>query len=942
MMTKTTKKFFLALLICSLASANIARAETYTSRQENSGTASYTDSTFANSGGYSVTPDDYSNNGGGAIYNTGTISSITATQYTTDSTTGALTESSSSFSGNSVTSTKSFSDCKHVYLGGGAIYNSGTIGTESDGTVTGGISYTVFTGNTASGIGHGESMGGEYRVVGGAVWNDSTGEIGTISNSLFTNNTATANPNYTSSSNTYAEGGAICNEGAIGSIIDTTFTSNKCEIVSGRANALGGAICNTGTIGSIANATFTLNTASCVYSGSYAYAGAIYNLGTISSITNSTFSNNTATNSASSSHSYGGAISNGSTIEEISGCTFSNNSAGNGGAIYNTSTITTIKNTSFTGNTATTNGGAIYTSTDLTIAADGSATDGSGDVVFSGNKAGGSGDAIYVSNASRTVKFELSNGGSIKMGDSIDGASGYSVKISGDNSATTFYLLNDINNAALSVGDSNGKLTLDTIDSTIKTYSLNTFTVAGNFNMAVDVDLANEKMDRISATDYGTSNGTLNVSSMNVFGDTSKDYVAIYFAESGLMMSVESSLSKVTAYTPVERYDYKVYYVYKEDGTVTYGNQTFDADAGTEITSESENGGYFVFGEKTTGTGGDLEDYNPAVLAPEVAAAGVYGAMNMVLDYGFEHSDYFMKLPEAVRLAQIDQVKAEKSASKVKENDPRRSAYYNQHELTYRGAWFKSFYSNDRVSFQDGFTSRDKYWGGMLGFDSNLKEHGDGWAHLFTGYVGTMGIRQEYSGGHIKQHGGFVGATASFYKKNFFTAWTIAAGTMKAHEHTMYGKDKERLDSYGVAARFGWNIDMDYNGKFALLPTFTASYSTVNPEDFTNSADVKFSGSGFRAVQLNPNVKFIWKMNDGWQPYLTVGEIWTVGESSHVTATYSGTRNNLTALDLRAYTEYGLGVQKRWADQSDAYVQFLGHSHGRDGFLVNAGIRWNF
>ncbi len=751
---------------------------------------------------------------------------------------------------------------------GGAILNMATEnqGTATIGNLTGNfVSNYVLAGRNA--------FGGAIHNRAGGSGNTTTATIGNITGDFLGNYAES-----TGDSSYGAWGGAIANY-----VIEDSTASHTAEIgsitgnfaynyVSAAGNAEGGAIFNgfaadaagTASIDGITEANFFGNYAESA--GADAYGGAIFNNGTITAITNSFFEDNSASS------------------ESGEGC---------GGAIYNAGEIGTITNTSFVDNSASTNGGAIYTTTDLTIAADGA------DVIFVGNTVNEESNAIYMASDAdgdaTTVKFELSNGGSIAMYDAIAGDDGYGVEISGDGLDTTFYLLNDVEGADLSVGSTTLSTTMNTSSDVAHTYSMSSFTLTGDINMAVDVDLANEKMDKISAESYGDHAGTLTVSGMNLISDAKSDSVEIVFAEDGLKDNVESSVN--VAYAPVYQY------------SLTYDDR--------------DDAGYFVF---------DKAGYNPAVMANSIAQMGVFNAMGLMFEYNFEHSDYYAKLPEDVRLAMGKSVKRA-----PKESDPTRAAYYNGNELTERGVWMRSFASNESVSYRGGWGSRDKYYGAMVGFDSKVRVSENGWANVTTGYAGTLGIRQEYSGGHIKQHGGFVGVTESFYKKNFYTAWTIAAGTTKAHEHTMYGHDKTRLDNYGIAARFGYNFDLA-GGKFSLLPTFTASYSTINPEDFTSAGGTEMSGSGFRAVQLNPNVKFIMNMKNGLQPYLTVGEVWTVGESWGAKA--DGYK--LDELELKPYTEYGVGLQKRWTNQRDAYVQFMGHSHGRDGFLVNAGMRWNF
>ncbi len=870
---------------------------------------------------------------GGAIYNKAgaTITSITSTSYTTDAN-GMLTSSSSIFSGNTASGGGGSSAT------GGAIDNAGTIKL---------IEYTIFDSNVVQSESSVESMGG-------AIYN--SGTIEKISNSLFKANVATGHEG--------GYGGAIYNNGGTIDVITyTTFDSNDARGSEGNEQGEGGAICNWqySTINEISNCTFKNNIS--------LWAGAIRNFadsayGAIGTLSNCIFEGNV------SQYGVGGAIYNEGyigvtpdseiTAGGIINCSFINNSAtvlnpdnwfdGNavGGAICNSwyAGIETITNTSFIGNYATSEyggayGGAIYSTDDLTIAAD------NGYTIFSGNytidyQEIRDDNAIYMAKKNDgKITFSLSNKGTITLADNIRGEEGYSVEITGDGTDTTFCLLNDIYDGDVSIGNT----TLSTIDGEVHTYNdvygdgtisgdfyrMKSFTLTDNINMVVDVDLANEKMDRISTEEYNVGSYTLTVTGMNLISDTEEDKVAVYFAETALMKNVGAGMdglpdsNQLEAFTPV--YEYDVYYVYKDDsGLHDEAGGTHTLTDSTLISSSDDDGGYFVFHKS---------GFNPAVMATSVAEAGAYYAFGMVFDYNFEHSDYYMKLPEDVRLTIAEDQKNAKKA--LKENDPTRSAYYNQHELTYRGAWTRSFFSNESVDYS-GWSSRDKYYGAMVGFDTDMKVHDNGWASVFTGYAGTLGIRQEYSGGHIKQLGGFVGLTESFYKKNFYNAWTIAAGMTKAHEHTMYGKDKDRIDQYGIATRLGWNIKLDDEGKYSLLPTFTASYTYVHPEDFTNAGDVRITGSGFRAVQLNPNVKFIMNLKNGWQPYLTVGEVWTVAESTHLRA--NGTK--LDELDFDPYTEYVIGVQKRWANERDAYVQVLGHSDGRDGILVNAGIRWNF
>ena len=44
---------------------------------------------------------------------------------------------------------------------------------------------------------------------------------------------------------------------------------------------------------------------------------------------------------------------------------------------------------------------------------------------------------------------------------------------------------------------------------------------------------------------------------------------------------------------------------------------------------------------------------------------------------------------------------------------------------------------------------------------------------------------------------------------------------------------------------------------------------------------------------------------------------------------------------MKPYAEYGVGVQKRWADKYTAFGQAMVRSGGRNGVALTFGFRWN-
>lgn len=181
---------------------------------------------------------------------------------------------------------------------------------------------------------------------------------GAVSVNVSGDKTATINStgnfvsNSVSTNATDALGGAIYNEGTV--TIDGHFANNF--VVSESGNANGGAVYNTGTFNLADNKTFFGNRAG--YAG-----GAIYNEGQITALNGTIFQNNIS--------QIGGAINNDDGTENsgkrgnigsIADASFSGNISSAGGAIRNQGDIGSIQNTNFNKNMSS-DGGAIWNGT---------------------------------------------------------------------------------------------------------------------------------------------------------------------------------------------------------------------------------------------------------------------------------------------------------------------------------------------------------------------------------------------------------------------------------------------------------------------------------------------------------------------------------------------------------------------------------------------------
>ena len=882
---------------------------------------------------------------GGAIYSYGTkIEDITGDfigNYASAGSTadgGAIYNSSNSQIGNitgDFISNYGKSSSSSVY--GGAVANYGTIT-----NITG-----DFIGNYALSY---------SKAYGGAIYNYSKAQIGNITGDFI--------GNYASSSSS-VDGGAIYNDNTIGDITGD-FIGNYA---SAYYIASGGAIYNYDTITSITGdfignyaLSYSKAYGGAIYNYSYsqignitgdfignfassssnnAYGGAIYSYGTNAKIEDITgdFIGNYA--SSSSNNAYGGAIDNDSRsqIGNITGDfigNFASSSSNNayGGAIYNKGTIGEIQG-SFINNyakseTGEAKGGAIYTTKDITIVAkDGFQS------IFRGNYTESNGikddNAIYLDNPEGTLSFKMTNGGSIYMSDNIDGTvketdgtitSAYKVDIQGDSIENTmFYMLNDIRKADVTVGNT----TLNTINNQAHTYSFNTFTLTGDTNMLADVDLAKGEMDRFSANNYGTHQGNLHVLGMNMLSDAPKgqDVTEIYFAQVGLKDNVINGVNETptanqtTAHTPI--YKYNVMYDNREDAgyfLFTKGDKIFVPDG---------NGGTTV---NPTPGGNPSDAFNPSVLASSVASqVGTYAAQNAAFNYAFSHSDSYMPLPSSERFA------ISHSNQYAINETPNYTTNLGDYEN--KAIWVRPYTSFENVPLKNGPKVDTINYGTLIGGDSEYKELRNGWGTVFTGYMGYNGSSQSYSGVNTYQNGGLIGATQTFYKGNFFTGLTASVGATAGESHNMYGHENFSSLMAGIASKTGYNLEFK-NGKYIIQPTMMLAYSFINTFDYRNSAGVKINSDPLHAIQINPNIRFIANLKNGWQPYASVGMVWNILDDTKVMANDV----RLPEMSIKPYVQYGIGIQRRWKDKYTGYVQAMIRNGGRNGIAITGGFRW--
>ena len=819
---------------------------------------------------------------------------------------------------------------------------------ENNSAMEGGSIY-LKQGTIAATIGEGATFNNNTATeTGGAIF---TRTDLSLNGATFSNNTATR-----------VDGGAIYNEGATLNIANSSFVGNKAgdwggAIINGKggnANITDSVFENNmattgGAIGSyrssnetnVANSVFKANTAE-------TEAGALW-LGNKSTVANSLFDSNKTTGTVYGNNDYntdnegGGAIFVGSNSKTtIESSTFTNNQSGTvGGAIAtrsnaqndgssslditsstfegNKATVnggavaafidSTITDTNFTNNTAGSKGGAVWANQNLTVNAVNS------DIVMAGNKASDGAD-IFMNKEGSNLNLNAQEGRSITVASGISGnENGYNILVNSNGGTGSLVINSAIQNAAIDVQNGTFHLaqgsalnnstlnmssntTLNTINGSISSFGDNV-TLQDNVNLAVDVNLANGKADN-----FGSANvqGKVTITDVNTLGNTTTNGVSINLAEAlGIdpnNMAISEALQNQTqrVLTPIR---------YLQGGISETGMLTMAP------------------------TGNSYKDFNPAVTASPIAAQlGGYLTQLNSYDQAFRNMDMYMLMTKKQREA----MKLRNKYAAADGNlvfDPLGTAYDD------KAVWVRPYATFENVPLKGGPRVSNVAYGSFFGADSELYDLGHGWDGMLSVYAGYNGSHQAYNGIGIYQNGGTLGITGMAYKGNFFTGLTLNAGANVGEANTAYGNDNFTMLMAGIANKTGYNIELA-DGKFIIQPNVQLSYSSANTFDYTNAAGVKMNSDPLNAIQVEPGIKFIGNLKNGWQPYAGVSVVWNIMDKTN----FHANNVSLPELSVKPYVRYGVGVRKTWGEVCTGFLQTYFTNGGRNGVGIQGGFRF--
>ena len=435
---------------------------------------------------------------------------------------------------------------------------------------------------------------------------------------------------------------------------------------------------------------------------------------------------------------------------------------------------------------------------------------------------------------------------------------------------------------------------IDAANNNTGNLNFNTLTLNNAINLAVDVDMNKQIMDTITANTLD-GNGTIKVNKFNLISETNKPKISINFANGDIKDYVSTNVKTVEG--KIFKYN------------VNYDNKT----------------GQFSF----AGGGSSSDGFSPSVLASPVAAQ-LQGYLTQLNSYdeAFRNMDMYMLLPNKVRQAMKYKNQVAINSSDFAYDDSK--TIYDDNT-----GWLRTHTTFENVPLKNGPKVSNVAYGTYFGGESQLYDLGKGWDGIWGLYAGYNGSHQAYNGISMYQNGGTLGVLGMAYKGNFFQGLTINASANGGEAYTKFGDENFSMLMAGIASKTGYNIEFK-EGKYIVQPSLLLSYSFVNPFDYNNSAGIHISSDPLHAIQVEPNIKFIANLKNGWQPYAGVGVVWSIMDKTHYTANDVA----LPQLSVKPYVKYGVGVRKTWGERFTGFFQTYITNGGRNGVGLQLGFRW--
>ena len=443
-------------------------------------------------------------------------------------------------------------------------------------------------------------------------------------------------------------------------------------------------------------------------------------------------------------------------------------------------------------------------------------------------------------------------------------------------------------------------------NSIIENTNLGNLVLNSDLNLAIDGSFAEHKLDTISVNSFTNNGGhSINISNIILSSPTEDISFSISPLGTGMDSTVQTALAGAIQYTGGEII-YSPIYKY---------SAKYDPDTALMNFNRTGGGGY--------------NSYNPGVFAGAVASQlGGYLTQLNSYDEAFRNMDMYMLMTKEQRQAMKLRNKYSSTSSNIV-YDPTINQYEN------KAGWFRPYATFEKVDLKGGPTVSNVSYGSFFGAESEMMDLGHGWDGIWGVYGGYNGSHQAYDGIGIYQNGGTLGVIGMAYKGNFFTGLTVNAGANSGEASTMYGQDNFTMLMSGVASKSGYNWELA-KGKFIIQPNFLMSYSYVNTFNYKDAQGVSISSDPLHAIQIEPGIKLIGNLKNGWQPYMSVSMVWNIMDKTEFQA------NNvaLPELSIKPFVKYGVGVRKSWGERFTGFFQTYFTNGGRNGVGLQLGLRW--
>ena len=461
-----------------------------------------------------------------------------------------------------------------------------------------------------------------------------------------------------------------------------------------------------------------------------------------------------------------------------------------------------------------------------------------------------------------------------------------------------------LNNVVLDGG------TISVQNGVVSNIAMNSFHLKSDTNIKVDVDLENETMDNLSATNIPSTvidNGTkLNITSMtNVSNNPNVDEATIFFTDLPNL-----TVEKIDSPERLNGTIYQ-YAVQKKSG------QQIGLSGGGR-----EDDVFFHFNKL-----GPSDNVTPK----PIAQLGAFLLFDNIYRQSFANMDMLSILTRDER----ETLKRYNRYSNMFD-DEINTFYRDKRQEDYPSAFVRGFTNLEHVRMDHGPKVSNVTYGTLIGHESGLYELGRGWDANYAVFGAYTGAHQTYNGIGVWQNGGSTGGVFTAYKGDFWAGLTANVGGWAVEAHNDFGHEHFPMLGTGVAMKTGYNWRL-FDNKFIIQPSYMMSYTFVYAYSHNNAAGVHIKQDPLHAIEFIPGVKLIANnFRNGWQPYLAVNMTWMTMEGGSFWAD-SAVFDRYT---IKPFVEYGIGVQKHHGERSTGYLQAMVRNGGRTGVALTGGFRY--